>query len=250
MSALSLRRYRVTLIEVTPLVVEIFAWSKDDAIQAAFDLWAEGGEAPRKDRRSERMTDCQNTSLPVSKIVEACTALINEPGAPMEIVVGSLMPRGAAYVIQGKYAKALVDYSRVIAIAPDAGDFHDARGTAYFGRGMAYFKDEQYGPAIADFDRAIALKPPEVISMAYKYRGMAWEQRLFTPDLTPGAAMDDLTHAVDDFTQAIRLNPRDADAYKQRGLIKKDFLGTHSPELKAEGERDIATAQEISSGAQ
>jgi len=46
MSALSLRRYRVTLIEVTPLVVEIDAASKGDAIQAAFDLWSESGEEP------------------------------------------------------------------------------------------------------------------------------------------------------------------------------------------------------------
>jgi tetratricopeptide (TPR) repeat protein len=60
--------------------------------------------------------------------------------------------RGVAYDQKGRYAEAVADYTRALALrAPDA--------ATYFNRGAAYEHARLYGKAAADYRSALAIQP-------------------------------------------------------------------------------------------
>ena len=70
-------------------------------------------------------------------------------------------------------------------------------------------------------------EPKENIAIAFYNRALAFENK------------DDYTHAIADYTDALRINPNDADALLYRGLDKKRLGDKHG------GEADIEAAKQI-----
>jgi tetratricopeptide (TPR) repeat protein len=140
--------------------------------------------------------------------------------------------RGNVYFfVIGDHSQAIDDYNKAIEL--DAND-----PVAYNNRGYAYFCKGDQEKAISDLTAAIRLDPGRAIS--YANRGLARFQKYeydgAIADLnaslsiakTVGALrarsevyfyLGDLRNAVADIDEAMRLDPKDADTYQQRGSI-------------------------------
>ena len=157
--------------------------------------------------------------------------------------------RGLMYYNKGDHDRAIADYNEVIRIKPDFAEAYNNRGVAYKNKG-------DYDRAIADYKEAIRLNPND--ALAYLNRGRAshkkseqdgytiLEQGLYNeaisdytqairlgldPDNTEDAYYDRgraywnegyKDKAISDFSEVIRLNPKEAWAYYQRG---RAYLG-------------------------
>ena len=160
--------------------------------------------------------------------VRGCTALLDgrEGSEPV-----TLLHRGNAYAAKKQYDPAIVDFDRLIALAPGSAQAFVARGYAYAGKGLynrsipdftkaieldskfsiayldrggAYLDEGNIDLAIADEDRAIALDP--TLAGAYAFRGKAYSRKGGTGE------------AIADYSSAIALNPSDGDTYFNRGV--------------------------------
>ncbi len=74
---------------------------------------------------------------------------------------------------------------------------------AYAGRGAWQFKKKNYDAALADYDRALSIDAENI--EFYDYRADAW------------MAKGDLSRAIDNYDQVIRLDPTYAAAHYSRG---------------------------------
>jgi len=100
---------------------------------------------------------------------------------------GANFNREAAHVKEGRFDRAIPDYTKTKEINP--------KGTnQYVKRGVAYFKKGQYDQAISDFTKAIELSPEDVV--AYINRGVAHFKK----------GQYDL--AIYDLTKFIEINPK------------------------------------------
>ena len=109
----------------------------------------------------------------------------------------------------------------------------------YLARGNAHYGCKDYDGAIADYDQAIRLDPK--YTTAYINRGLARKAKgdldgaiadssrpsgstPSTPPPTPPRHVDStrLRRAIADYDQAIRLDPKDATAYNNRGSARYD----------------------------
>jgi len=96
----------------------------------------------------------------------------------------------------GDFQAAATEFTKAIDIFPEYAD-------AYLGRGKARQAAGQNDSALADFEKAIAINP--TLELAFTLRGTLWRSR------------GDTQKALADFTRSIRLHPT-ADAFYQRGL--------------------------------
>jgi tetratricopeptide (TPR) repeat protein len=137
----------------------------------------------------------------IDRVIAACTALIDAPGAGDDMRSQAYLQRGSMYRRLGKYELALTDFSLSIKYDPKS-------APAYTGRGNAYRGMRQFDRAVADHSEAIRLDPnnPE----AYNNRGNAWRDK------------DDNQQAVADYNAAIRLDPHYAIAFYNRGIARLD----------------------------
>ena len=139
--------------------------------------------------------------------------------------------RGNAWRTKEEYDKAIADYDEAIRLDPK-----DA--TAYHERGEAWYAKDDLDKAIADYDEAIRLDPGR---RAYTIRGdracstkgkptrrsptsprpsgsTPRMPRRTTTGATPGMPKGEYDKAIADYTEAIRLDPKDALAYDNRGI--------------------------------
>ncbi len=149
--------------------------------------------------------------------------------------------RGLALVMKGELDKAVADLDTAIRLAPTG-------ARSYFNRGFAYFQKGEYDKAVADYTDAIRLHPelrrgvsrsglrphaegrlgaglgrPELCRpaapkdpAAYTSRGKAYSE------------MGDWERAIADYSQAIQLEPQDAENWCDRGnarVMKGDYDG-------------------------
>ena len=102
---------------------------------------------------------------------------------------------------------------------------------AYNNRGSAKVNKGDVDGAIADFNRALQLDPK--LAKAYMNRGIAKREKydriaygavdVFLPDYdlgTPKIQKGDLDSAIADFNHALQLDPKNAQAYINRGIAK------------------------------
>ena len=104
--------------------------------------------------------------------------------------------RGATYVVNKDYDKALVDLNEAIRLDPKL-------ASAYESRGSAWSAKNALDKAIADFNEAIRLDPQR--DKSFVSRGLALCRKR------------EYDKAVADFNEAIRLNPKNASACYGRG---------------------------------
>ena len=141
--------------------------------------------------------------------------------------------RGKIYQQMNDHAKAIADFGSAIDKSPEHFE-------AYFGRCVSYYSTGAFAQAVADCGKAIELNP--VRADYYYYRGLAhmalrtWDKA--ATDLASAAdiypeqtevhlmlakvysEMDQLIHALREYTIVLQQKPGHVDAYKGRSTIK------------------------------
>jgi tetratricopeptide (TPR) repeat protein len=110
----------------------------------------------------------------------------------------------------GKYQEAIVNYDKVIALAPEF-------GRSYLNRGFCFQKTGLSGAALIDYNKFISLEPND----PYGYFYRAWLHH----------SQEDYSEAISDFDNYLKLKPEDAEGYSSRGWAKyynKDYMGALS----------------------
>jgi tetratricopeptide (TPR) repeat protein len=229
--------------------------------------------APSRARHSELFEKCQNGG---PGAVNACSALIESSDEEPQTKALAHLYRGSAYYEAEKYKLAVDDFDQTIALNPgeevvamalsargntysllnreDAAlnDFNNAIPVleryrsqhqvsliaALLGRGEAYMTKSRYDPAVTDFSEVISIDPTN--ELAYRLRGYSRDLRSVSND--PRHLLVD--EAIDDYTQALKLNPRDMFSLFHLGL-NKEIAGVdrHLPALAAEGAKEMSEAR-------
>lgn len=148
--------------------------------------------------QAQIVDDCIQQANP-ERAINACTQLLKDKTQTRAQLAALYQLRGVAHDNNGKYDKAIADYSRAIRLKPD--------DEVHYNRGEAYFKQQQYRRAIKDFTRAIRFN--RKMANAYYNRGTSYfHLRRFKK-------------AIKDFSRTIRLSPRYAPAYRNRAVAYK-----------------------------
>jgi tetratricopeptide (TPR) repeat protein len=182
-----------------------------------------GGAATAQTLDQQQQCPAADPDLSVS----GCTALIESGHETRQKLAIDFFNRGNAYVAKDQNDRAIEDFDQAVRLNPNY-------AMAFVGRGLAYSGKGQYDRAIEDFDHAIRLNPN--YAMAFNDRGHAYFSKGVAAcrpaSLRPCAlAIAQYDRAIEDFDQAIRLNPNDAMAawaYSERGSAKSakgDFAG-------------------------
>ena len=156
--------------------------------------------------------------------------------------------RGNAYKNIEQIDKALIDYTVAIELDPDSAQIYVDRASIYYDLGD--LKQE-----IADYTKAIEIQPD--YGLAFELRGEAYEardrerkaiqdfataaslylqqsknaefQKMFArikekyQNIEPPKPNENYNQKLIDYTLAISQNPKDAEAYKNRGVVHKDL---------------------------
>ena len=154
--------------------------------------------------------------------------------------------RGDAYRKKGELDKAVADYTDAIRLDPKDAAAHAARGDVYRKKG-------ELNKAIADYTEAIRLDPKN--AAAHAARGVAYRMEaesdkaiadyieVINPQDAEAYAMrgeqGDFDKAIADCTEAIRLDPKWAEAYYDRGSAYEKKGD------KAKAEADFAQAKKL-----
>jgi tetratricopeptide (TPR) repeat protein len=164
------------------------------------------------------------------RLIESCTALIDNPATPDADRTDAMITRAVALHNKGDTDKALAEIGTVIARDPARARAFRARGeifrqtgeidrafealneavrldpgnaNGYESRGNAFNNSRKYDRAIEDYNEALRLKPD--FAQAFSDRGAAWYFK------------GEYQKAIADYDEAIRLEPNRARTYTNRG---------------------------------
>jgi tetratricopeptide (TPR) repeat protein len=137
-----------------------------------------------------------------------------------------------------EYRRAIEDYDRAIRLDPTEYWYYSERG-------RVYESTEQLDNAISDYTDIIKLAPaqfPLISYGAYERRGIVYVDKMSAEILAnrEAAALVDYDRALDDFNEAIKINPNQPVAYFDRAQAKR-LMGDSQG-----AEADDATAMRLS----
>ena len=113
--------------------------------------------------------------------------------------------RGTAYLKNRDYEKAIYDFTKTIETAP--GKDKEIRFFSFKSRGDAWQGKKEYPNAIRDYSKALELFPQHG-DVKHVYQGRAWA----------ALNMEKYDDAISDFTAALTIDGKLANAYYGRGL--------------------------------
>jgi tetratricopeptide (TPR) repeat protein len=153
--------------------------------------------------------------------------------------------RGLVYAAKGEHDKAIAACTEAITNCTEAIRLDPGNAEAYYSRGIAYRIKGDYDKAIGDYTEALRLNPK--YAKVYKDRGHSYldRSRVFLLQLRNRGRMrgavahennSDYDKAIADYTEAIRLDPKDTETYCYRGLAF---------EQKGEYDKAVADCTEI-----
>lgn len=167
--------------------------------------------------------------------IEACSRAIKSGRYKGRDLARQYLYRGVERGLKQEYDLALADYGEAVKIDKKYAD-------AFYNRCVIFNLKKDYDQAVADCSQAIKLGPSpnataatggehlgndRTISDYYSERGFAYLKR------------DDYVHALADLDNAIRANPKNARALKNRGLAYEARGDT------ARAEADLAAAKQL-----
>lgn len=118
---------------------------------------------------------------------EICTRALREQAMTRKNRAATYVNRGVLRMREGKYDKALADYSEATELMPEL-------GAAYLNEGAAHIYLKDFDAAIAPLDRAIQLESADLFAAHYN-RAIARENT------------GDVAGAYDDFQKSLELKP-------------------------------------------
>ena len=167
--------------------------------------------------------------------IEACSRAIKSGRYKGRDLARQYMYRGVEQSLKMEYDLALADYGEAVRIDKKYAD-------AFYNRCVIFNVKKDYDQAISDCSQAVKLGPSpnataaiggerlgndRTISDYYSERGFAYFRK------------DDYVHAIVDLDNAIRLNPKNGRALKNRGLA---YLAKGDT---ARGEADVEAAKQL-----
>ena len=149
--------------------------------------------------------------------VAACTAVIENPAYPKNVITQAYAQRALAHSLQGDYAKAIADYDRAIEMFPNF-------AIALNNRAWALFRSGQPEKGLPDVEKSLRLNP---------FSGHSFDTRAHIRQW-----MGDQAGALADYERAIQLDgERMIRLYQcglgEAGLFKGAQDGKDSPDFRA-----------------
>jgi tetratricopeptide (TPR) repeat protein len=172
------------------------------------------------------------------KVVDLCTALIDNENVEKQDRTKALIARGLAYTHKDMIERAISDYDAVLRLDPTLADIFNARGELWRRKG-------DRPKAVADFDAALKLNPGHAAARA-NYKSMALEvERLGAMMAVAGKPSFDCATARRAVEKAICANPELADLDRDifaanTKLVRQAENPRLQRELKHEQEEFIA----------
>jgi tetratricopeptide (TPR) repeat protein len=148
-----------------------------------------------------------NALVQHGKVKEAITALrtaVSDIPKSAKLHIGL----GSALYLSGDYGNAAQELLKAVSLEPNS-------ATAYFLLGEAYDSAERLQPAIDDAFKAYLKTTPRDPWAFYHYATIQYQR-------SKADGRNDYSEAATSLTQALRLNPKFAEAYAQLGLIALD----------------------------
>jgi tetratricopeptide (TPR) repeat protein len=166
-----------------------------------------GAVGPSSAQTISDLKTCQNASGDPDQQIRACNIFLQTRRAvggrpaPMNGLSAIASLRGGARMKKGEIDRAIADYDLGLALYP-------ANYALYGLRGLAYHRKGDRVHAIDDYSKAIRLiKQPIVLSESLAYRGMMYMEAR------------DYGKAMSDLNEAIRVNPKNGEAFSVRGQV-------------------------------
>lgn len=127
-----------------------------------------------------------------------------------------------------RYKKALEVYSQAIHLNPSYPLGWYSRGLAYAELGKRNSSQEDLHKAIQDYNKSLELKND--LDWAFYDRGIAYHEITRIQAESSDFCEDNMEYkqALDDFDNALRINPEYADAWHQRGILLKSISSGNS----------------------
>jgi tetratricopeptide (TPR) repeat protein len=214
-------------------------WAIAVGAVAALLVAAPGLALSEEQQRDESLGICTNASPDADRSIEACTRLLDEEAKESaRRRAAALTFRALAWQAKGDLEHAAADLTDAIAIDESFAPAYQSRadllrrleqcdlaladfdrvieltpegaGGAYVGRGFCFIQLKEYDRAIADFDVLIKLDPNNGKGVGANAWGLKGRVH---------SVVGDLDNSISDYGEAIKLDPKRANFFFNRGSL-------------------------------